>query len=84
MADGEKWTKQTFKLPETLANDLGAIAKPGCSIFVADRGAVSLQYPSTWLVKPGKKGSIKFSDKKPPNESCRFELTVLRLPPVKG
>jgi hypothetical protein len=77
----KKWHKQTFKLPPNL--DLGPVAKPGYNVFIADRGAVAFSYPQDWVVLPGK-DSIKFHDRKPPDDDCVLQVSVLRLPPVQG
>jgi hypothetical protein len=76
-----KWHKQTFKLPDNL--DLGVVT-PGYNVFIADRGAVGFHYPRDWVVRPGKKGSIEFHDREPPDDNCVLQLSVIRLPPIKG
>jgi hypothetical protein len=56
-------------------------AKPGCKIFVADRGAVRFEFPREWWVK-GDPDSIKFRDRKPPHDDCVLAVSYLRLPPA--
>lgn len=70
-----RWSKKTLRLKP----DHGWEAKPGCRIFVADRGAVRFDYPESWLVMPGER-SIKFHDRKPPDDNCTLEITVFYLP----
>src|SRR4051812_33266125 len=79
--DSPHWHKQTFKLPANL--DLGPLAKPGYNVFIADRGAVGFCYPKDWIVRPGK-SSIEFHDREPPDDDCVLQVSVHRLPPVKG
>jgi hypothetical protein len=56
-------------------------ARPGCKIFVADHGAVRLDYPQEWTVAPDE-GGVKFYDREPPDDSSRLEISYMRLPPV--
>ena len=42
------WEKRTFKLPE----HHGWTATEGFNVFIADRGAVRLNYPQDWVIKP--------------------------------
>lgn len=56
-------------------------ARPGCKIFVADRGAVRFDYPRDWLVIPDE-DSVKLYDKEPPDDDSRLAVSYLRLPPV--
>lgn len=79
--DSPEWQKQTFKLPADL--DLGPLAKPGYNVFIADRGAVGFCYPKDWIVRPGK-SSIEFRDREPPDDDCLLQVSVHRLPPIKG
>jgi hypothetical protein len=55
-------------------------AKPGYRIFVADRGAVRLDFPENWVVKPAA-DCIRFHDAEPPNDTCVLGVSYLRLPP---
>jgi hypothetical protein len=72
-----KWSKRTLKLQ---AHHQWR-TKPGYKIFVADRGAVRLDFPESWVVVPGD-DSIKFHDKTPPDDDCTLQLSVMRLPPA--
>jgi len=56
-------------------------ARPGCKIFVADRGAVRFDYPQDWFVVP-EEDSVKLCDKEPPGDDSRLTVSYLRLPPV--
>jgi len=56
-------------------------ARPGCKIFVADRGAVRFDYPQDWLVLPDE-DSVKLYDKEPPDDDSRLAVSYLRLPPI--
>lgn len=74
-----RWEKKKFRLPEAS----GWKAKPGYQIFVADRGAVRFDIPSGWVVVPAEGGSICFYDRQPPDDNCRLQLSVMRLPPIR-
>ena len=72
-----EWEKRGLQLrPDHLWR-----ARPGSKIFVADRGAVRLDFPETWVVIPTAEGSIKFHDKQPPDDDCTLQLTVIHLSP---
>lgn len=58
-------------------------AAPGHSILVLDAGAVRLDYPSTWKVVP-KHNRLNIHDRPYPDDEGRFQITVFRLPKVKG
>ena len=79
-SSGPKWEKKTLDLPP----GHGWKAKPGYNVFVADRGAVRFDFPAHWVVQPGDDGSIKFHDKKPPDDDCVLAVSVIRLPPIQG
>lgn len=53
--------------------------KPGYKIFVLDRGALRLDVPLDWVMKMSEK-SVKFYDRKPPDDECRLEVSLLRHP----
>lgn len=72
----KKWTKTTLQL----AKDHKWTGTPGYSVFVADRGAVRFEYPSDWLVTPGD-DSIHFNDKKPPDDDCILQMSLMHLTP---
>jgi hypothetical protein len=71
------WIKDELKLRD----DHTWRAKPGCKIFVADRGAVRFDYPQDWIVIPGE-NSINFHDRQPPDDDIHLEVSIMRLPPV--
>jgi len=56
-------------------------ARPGCKIFVADRGVLRFDYPQTWVVIPGE-NSINFHDRQPPDDDIHLEVSIIRLPPA--
>lgn len=56
-------------------------ARPGCKIFVADRGAVRFDYPQDWFVLLDE-GCITLCDKEPPDDNSRLSVSYQRLPPV--
>jgi hypothetical protein len=56
-------------------------ARPGCRIFVADRGALRFDYPDTWVVQPDAT-SVSFFDRDPPDDECRLTVSIQQLPPV--
>ncbi len=73
----KKWKKETL----TLRPDHVWTGKPGCRVFVADRGAVRFDFPQDWVVRPDP-DSIKFHDAEPPDDNCTLAVSFLRLPPV--
>lgn len=72
-----KYLKETIRLQ----GGHGWSARPGCKVFVADRGAVRFDYPRKWLVRPDP-DSIKFHDRKPPGDDCVIGFSYLRIPPI--
>jgi hypothetical protein len=54
-------------------------AAPGNKIFVANSGAVRFDYPGTWIVEPGDKGSICFYDRQPPTHHAILQMSVWEL-----
>lgn len=73
-----RWEKRTLRLPE----NHGWTARDGYQVFVADRGAVRLDFPQGWIVKPREGGSICFHDREPPDDRCVIEMSYLRLRPI--
>ncbi len=71
------WEKRTLKLRDGHT----WTARPGCQVFVADRGAVMFEFPGDWVVVPGAE-CIKFYDKRPPDDDCCLAVSYLRLPPL--
>jgi hypothetical protein len=72
-----RFVKETLRLQE----GHGWSSRPDCKIFVADRGAVRFDYPAKWVVLPDP-DSIKFHDRKPPNDDCVLAFSYLRIPPI--
>ncbi len=72
-----RWQKRQKKL----SKDHGWSARPGCKIFVADRGAVRFDFPQSWVVIPDS-DSIKLHDKPPPDDNCVVAVSYIRLPPI--
>jgi hypothetical protein len=55
--------------------------KKGYKQFVANRGAVSFQFPRKWIDIPEPDGVvIQFFDKNPPSHNCVLSLTCVQLP----
>ena len=71
------WLKEELKLRDNHTWR----ARPGCKIFVADRGAVRFDYPEDWVVIPGE-SSINFYDAQPPDDEIHLEVSIMRLPPL--
>ncbi len=69
-----KWSQSVLKLQP----DHGWRAKPGHKIFVTDHGAVRFDIPQSWVVEPGD-DSIRFNDKKPPDDDCLLQVSVMYL-----
>lgn len=72
------WNRQALPLDP----GHGWKARPGCQVFVADRGALRIDVPEGWVASPGE-GSIRFQDAAPPADECCLEVSYFKLPPVK-
>jgi hypothetical protein len=68
------WSKRTINLPKNFP----VSARPGNNVFIANRGDVSFEYPSSWVVKPSDK-SICFYDANPPDDQCVLEFSITHL-----
>jgi len=73
----QKFIKETLRLQD----GHGWSSRPGCKIFVADRGAVRFDYPEKWVVLPDP-DSIKFHDRRPPKDDCVLAFSYLRIPAI--
>jgi hypothetical protein len=71
----KNWAKRTLK-PK---RDHGWTCREGFNVFVADRGAVRFDIPRGWHIEPGENGSIKMTDREPPEDNCSIEMTVFYL-----
>ncbi len=71
-----EWSRRVVDLPD----DHGWSAKPGNSIFVANRGAVHFEYPSGWVLRPDGE-SICLYDAEAPDDNMRLQVSVIRLGP---
>lgn len=71
------WDKEELELNKSH----GWRNRPGQKIFVADRGALRIEFPEDWVVIPDD-DSIKFYDKQPPDDDCCMAVSYMRLPPV--
>jgi hypothetical protein len=65
----------------SLHPDHGWRVRPGCKIFVANRGAVRFDVPQDWPISHRER-SVAFHDRTPPNDECRLELSLFQLPPL--
>jgi hypothetical protein len=72
-----RWKKKTLKLKDTH----GWKARPGCRIFVADKGAVRFDFPMHWVMEPTS-DCIQFHDRQPPDDDCRLAVSYQRLPAI--
>jgi hypothetical protein len=54
-------------------------SRPGYKIFVVDRGAVRFDIPDSWVVVADADG-VRLHDKQPPDDECRLQVSVIRLP----
>lgn len=70
-----RWEKKQLRLKK----DHGWTSEPGCSVFVADRGAVRFDIPRGWAIEPGENGSIKVMDRPSPDDDGTLEMTVFYL-----
>ena len=74
-----EWKSRAFDLPE----NHGWRARPGNSVFVANRGAVLFEYPSGWVIKP-EGDSICLYDREAPDDNMRLQVSVLQLGPDRS
>src|SRR5436190_18828373 len=72
-----RWQQDRFKMKP----DHRWKAKPGHQIFIAQRGAIRLDIPRTWVVIP-EKTSYKMCDRQPPDDECTLEVSYMVLPNV--
>jgi hypothetical protein len=73
-----RWDKEERKLEPWH----GWKAKPGHRIFVADRGALRIEFPEDWVMVPDE-DSIKFYDRHPPEDAdACLAISFVRLPPL--
>src|SRR5207247_11148571 len=72
-----RWERRKDSRPE----NHGWTAPESYNVFVADRGALRLNFPDGWIVKPGE-ASICFHDREPPEDRCCIEVSYLRLQPI--
>jgi len=71
-----RWEKHTLKMKP----DHTWKAPPGYNILVLDRGAVRLNYPHAWIVRPTE-DCMEVVDKEEPDDNCRLAVSYIRLPP---
>lgn len=71
------WRERPMKLPK----NHGWRASPGNSVFVAGRGDAMFEMPRKWLITPIEGGAIQISDRRPPDERMRINVSVIRFAP---
>ena len=71
------WIPRPVKLPK----NHGWRASPGNSVFVAGRGDAMFEIPRKWLITPLDSGVIQISDRRPPKERMRMNVSVIRFAP---
>jgi len=76
----DRWKKSTIPLSPGHKWQ----CKPGNQLFLADRGAVSFEFPQGWVIRHNQVDTITLHDRPPPDDSARVSLTIFRLPPVAG
>jgi hypothetical protein len=67
------------KKKNRLGKKHGWSSRPGCKIFVADRGAMRFDFPADWIVQPDA-DSIKLRDREPPDDDCVLAVSYMRIP----
>lgn len=72
----KKWQSREFNLSDKHRWK----AKPGNKIFVINRGAVHLEYPGDWVVKP-EGDTICIYDGEEPDDDIRLQVSVTQLGP---
>lgn len=73
------WQKSTVKLATTHRWK----SSPGHNILVLEAGAMRIEYPSGWHVIPTN-DALAIHDRKPPDDECRAQITLMRLPMAPG
>ncbi len=63
----------------TLARHHNWAAQPGHKILILDRGAVSFEYPASWVVTPAE-DCVKVFDREPPGDECTLAVSYLKIP----
>ncbi len=70
--------ERTYRLP---SNHGWKASRPGSSVLVINRGAAVFEAPSKWITTPIEGGALRISDRKPPKERMRIDVTVVTIPP---
>ncbi|HEY3243817.1 MAG TPA: hypothetical protein VGM03_10740 [Phycisphaerae bacterium] len=73
----KKWKERIIRLPD----DHAWTSRPGCKVFVLERGKVRFDFPEDWVTKPVS-DSIEFYDRQPPDDDCRLAVSCINLPPI--
>lgn len=68
----------------SLPEDHGWSVREGFKAVVADRGAVRFDIPSDWHSEFGTTCDLLLTDRPPPEDECRVEFSLLRVPVVAG
>lgn len=71
-----------YHLP--LPADHGWSARPGFKVVVANRGDARFDVPRDWVVEPSEGSDLCLYDQPPPDDECRLEFSLLRVPPLVG
>jgi hypothetical protein len=58
-------------------------ARPGCRIFVADRGKLRLDFPEGWVWSKDD-DSFEFRDREPPDDRCTLAVSLWVAPGIAG
>jgi hypothetical protein len=75
--DGGGFQKRTYRPPA----HHGWRSKPGYKVFVANRGDVRFDIPSTWVISmPGRECDVELRDRKAPRDDCIIQLSVWHHP----
>ncbi len=56
-------------------------ARPGCRIFVADRGKLRLDFPQDWVWSKDD-DAFKFRDREPPDDRCTLAVSLWVAPGI--
>lgn len=79
-ADRRREQRAVVKIPR----DHGWKAREGFQIVVADRGVVRFDVPRTWHVQRGDGSDLMATDKPPPDDDGKIQMSVLRVPIPPG
>jgi hypothetical protein len=73
-----RWEKRTLKMDSKHTWR----ATPGHKLCVMNQGALQIEYPEGWIIKPEGQ-SLSLHDREPPDDDMVLQVSVLQFPPLK-